>query len=948
VPTTSSSATTTRPFDPRPANAADRHEAADSFSTGDGNDSIWGDNRGGSNTADGAQADAANEPDDVVVSGGGADLIFGGAGNESVASGAGKDTVFGGAGDDTVLGGADDDSIRGESGADSLVGDAGNDTVSGDADADSLEGGFGDDSLSGNDGGDTIRGQEDNDNVAGNSGDDLLYGDAGSDSLHGNTGKDYMRGGTEADALFGDEESDRLFGDLGDDVIFGDLGSLTASAGAWTAAATADPATGDADSIDAGEGNDAIFGGAAGDDILGGTGSDLIFGDFGKTDLPLAAGATFTSTEVTSAAGGADSIDAGAGDDSAVGGQGGDTILGGDDNDDLIGGHNVAGGNDGADTVDGGAGHDAIAGDNAAIVRRSDNGSRNVRALAGSTLYNAAGLPNVTAAFQADPHGAPGRDITLFDHAAGTDAALFGADNLAGGAGHDSVFGQLGNDVIQGDGSTAIPVSATQSSVASLESDGDDYMEGGGGNDLMFGNLGQDDLIGGSSSLFGLNGAATRPDGADLIFGGAGIDLARNAPGDSSEGGHARDADVIVGDNGDIYRTVLVTTGATSYATFNYDDYAGTLRIIPRGVQLLDYSGDGNAANDAGAADLLHGEAGDDSIHGAAGDDFILGDGQDDELFGESGSDWISGGTGEDGILGDDGRMLTSRNGKSEPLYGIAATNQTSVEVKSLQLSATLNTTGKLLRGVDLEPFDIGGDDVMYGGLGDDSMHGGAGQDLMSGAEALSEFYKPAVRPSLVFDSAAGKFALFNTASPLARIANHPLNFEAFIGSPANKVNDGADALFGDGGNDWLVGGTQSDHLFGGYGNDVLNADDNLETAGGANSSPDAAPYADADLAFGGAGRDILLANVTADRLIDWVGNFNSYFVPFNPFGQATIIRQIGPGLAEFLYAVSRSDGADQTRVGTGLGSAARNGEPFGELGLVLQKDADWADQTGS
>ena len=39
---------------------------------------------------------------------------------------------------------------------------------------------------------------------------------------------------------------------------------------------------------------------------------------------------------------------------------------------------------------------------------------------------------------------------------------------------------------------------------------------------MIFGGLGQDDLIGGSSSLYSLTRPAQRPDGADMIFGGAG------------------------------------------------------------------------------------------------------------------------------------------------------------------------------------------------------------------------------------------------------------------------------------------------------------------------------------------------------------------------------------------------------------------------------------------
>jgi Ca2+-binding RTX toxin-like protein len=231
----------------------------------------------------------------------------------------------------------------------------------------------------------------------------------------------------------------------------------------------------------------------------------------------------------------------------------------------------------------------------------------------------------------------------------------------------------------------------------------------------------------------------------------------------------------------------------------------------------------------------------------------------------------------------------------------------------------------------------------MYGGLGNDAVHGGAGQDLMSGAEALPAFYLPAVIPTLTFNN--GKFDVFSFTTPMARITDHPLNFDA--GTPANVIRDGNDVLFGDAGNDWLVGGTDTDRLYGGYGDDVHNTDDDLETAGGANTSPDAAPYAGADYAFGGAGRDVQIGNAPEDRLIDWVGEFNGYYVPFSQFGQSTVVRQISSQLLDFLYQLSRSDGADRTRVGPGLGTAARNGEPFGELGLVIQQDPDWLAQNG-
>ena len=209
---------------------------------------------------------------------------------------------------------------------------------------------------------------------------------------------------------------------------------------------------------------------------------------------------------------------------------------------------------------------------------------------------------------------------------------------------------------------------------------GDDYIEGNGGDDVIFGNLGQDDIIGGTSSLFSLSIAVQRPDGSDLLFGGAGTAIARNDAGDVSVEGHARDADVILGDNGNVYRLVGTNgTDSGSFLTFNYDDYSTVLRIIPRATELLDYTAGGidfdplNQASDIGTADEIHGGPGDDLIHGMVGDDILFGEGQDDDLIGGTGHDWISGGTGHDGVLGDDGRILTSRNStQGEPLYGIA------------------------------------------------------------------------------------------------------------------------------------------------------------------------------------------------------------------------------------------------------------------------------------
>ena len=125
-----------------------------------------------------------------------------------------------------------------------------------------------------------------------------------------------------------------------------------------------------------------------------------------------------------------------------------------------------------------------------------------------------------------------------------------------------------------------------------------------------------------------------------------------------------------------------------------------------------------------------------------------------------------------------------------------------------------------------------------------------------------------------------------------------------FLTTADETGNDGDDALFGDGGNDWMSGGTGVDHLYGGWGHDLLDVDDDKTTMNGANSKVD--NDSNADYAFGGAGRDVLIANTKSDRLIDWVGEFNSYLVPFNQFGASTVWRASAPAVRQFLYDLSK------------------------------------------
>ena len=352
---------------------------------------------------------------------------------------------------------------------------------------------------------------------------------------------------------------------------------------------------------------------------------------------------------------------------------GNDWIYGNVDRDVLVGGT-------GADAIDGGVQDDLIFGDNVAFARTlGDFTSPHFQTLTGTLLYgrsdrapfpaadlSGALLVDGTPRNYRDPNDVPWwaeYDVTNLWHDLDADAGLhwagsFGNDYIAGNQGNDVALGELGNDTIQGDGSVdyVSPGSPTPTQrvgafrtptgcvgtspnllcdfvgpltiYPSIEraTDGEDYIEGNGGNDLVFGGLGQDDIVGGSSSFFSLTTPVLRPDGSDLIFGGAGTRSGQNedacgpslgatCPTTTIADQHARDADTIVGDNGDIIRIVGVggvdTPGCTStdchlllnqptrprYVTFNYDTYDGTgavydpnKKIVVRGVTLLDYT----------------------------------------------------------------------------------------------------------------------------------------------------------------------------------------------------------------------------------------------------------------------------------------------------------------------------------------------------------------------
>ena len=155
-------------------------------------------------------------------------------------------------------------------------------------------------------------------------------------------------------------------------------------------------------------------------------------------------------------------------------------------------------------------------------------------------------------------------------------AASGGNDDLRGGDGQDTLFGNGGDDILHG-------------------GEGADALSGDEGNDTLHGNSGNDDMSGGTGAdrIFGGTGddTATGGDGADKLYGGAGNDALTGDAGNDTLVGNEGD-DALAGGSGKDF--MLGGTGADQ----------------------LDGGADG---------DKLVGGTGSDTITGGKGDDHLWG-----------------------------------------------------------------------------------------------------------------------------------------------------------------------------------------------------------------------------------------------------------------------------------------------------------------------------------
>ena len=482
---------------------------------------------------------------------------------------------------------------------DTLIGSIGDDTFFGDGGNDRIEGGFGNDIINGGAGDDIIRDAGGDDNIKGGAGHDVVNAGNGLDLVLGGDGQDFVVlgtdmgsevfGGTGNDFIYGNKNAERLLGNEGDD---------------WLETGTFDGAPGDNfDEIfarDGIRGNDVFLGDGGFDEFIGEGGDDIFVGSPGRGKMAGMSGFDWATYKDNTAFVNADLSVGIVFDEAPVLPQ--NTAL------------------DEFESVQGLSG--TAFGD---VLKGSNEDATTLLPLAqgGSTGYLGSGLDAQGIALINGLQAVLGAGVTSF--AAG--------DIILGGDGSDRIYGQGGDDIIDGDKWLNVRISIREFVVGT---------SGGMGNELY----GANNLKSMTSNVT-INGV-TKPLTAWMFEGAINpgqLTIVREILTDATPGDS--DTAVFLGNRSE-YTFAATADGQVivSHAIENQIDGTDRLRNIEK-VEFLD----GNALNvivgtpyndnglpTQGAPPLnqpaLNGTAQDDLILGLAGADILNGNGGNDILVG--------------------------------------------------------------------------------------------------------------------------------------------------------------------------------------------------------------------------------------------------------------------------------------------------------------------------
>ncbi|NJP30986.1 calcium-binding protein [Micromonospora sp. HSS6-12] len=648
-----------------------------------------------------------------------------------------------------------------------------------------------------------------------------------------------------------------------------------------------------------------VAGGPGKDTVTSGDGDNVVAGDSGlgavdrTGDTPVRTGVGTTTlkglvdwtklvapTEATD--GETDHVTVGHG-TNRVYGNGGDDVLGVLVNDKPNGKNTIVGG-PGGDTINGGKGDDTI--------HTSDSG---VPADVDQPGSGDAGLTNRvdTGAGQDTVHGSAGTDLVVSHSANGQTGHLHGYggnDVLVGGYGTDELFGGPDEDYVIAEPSTVgepgdsdgygpfravthepLPTGTQSQTKLLVGGLGSDHVIGGDGGATVFGDRRLPDEACADATLADAQPNPADQGAADLILGGAGVEVVSAGSGDDR-------ADLGGGDD----------------------------RVC------------GQLGNDTlhlgGGADRAWGAAGVDQLHGDDGDDLLFGNTDNDGLFGGTGVDTAEGNQGNDQVFGGPdadvlyggGRTAGTSDGRDH-LYGEAGADRIVGDNGTPRTGDTgpepLDLAGDVAGAGDGDVISGGGEnDVAYGGLGDDRINGDGGDDQLEGNNGADLVHGDQGRDEIVGGSGQeptpgtgrpdagdqlygdadtdliagdnGRFAPATAdatritqgrAGPQRRITLLDLGFSPVAGTSGGDLISGGDAddvILGQGGPDRVHAGGGADFAEGGPDSDWIegNAGDD-DLVGGSSTAYDGSGATTwgqpdtADAVFGGPGSDAAIGD---------------------------------------------------------------------------------------
>ncbi|MDA8129849.1 MAG: hypothetical protein M0Z73_14285 [Betaproteobacteria bacterium] len=474
----------------------------------------------------------------------------------------------------------------------------------------------------------------------------------------------------------------------------------------------------------------------------------------------------------------------------------------------------------------------------------------------------------------------------------------FGSDEsetLFGGSKADHLYGIDGNDTLNG-------------------GDGNDRLEGSQGDDLLYGGFGNDSLLGGKGfdtyRTYAGEGFDTieDSDGSGVIKfdtieakGSAGLDPTKWKQLNADSWADTQ--------NGIVY-TLSVVNGETRLLVHQGDSNVlvkgwsegelgielgegGTPTTTPP-VTSLTITGDlkptdtdpATAGIQEGYDDLgnliVSGEADpnrSDTLYDSAGNDLIQGLGGNDEVYAtRGGGDRIEGGAGQDLLNGGSGNDSVLGGADSDGASGGDGNDQLYGETETTFAAAFSLGETQAASGQRGDLLDGGtGDDTLIGEAGNDILMGGTGQDILMGLGG-----DDTIEGDANVVSADRSWSVARTVTTTGDAVAYACNYNFYTANLDAAVGD-ADVIYGGAGNDWLLagggndfvdGGLDNDVVFGGAGSDVILGQGGNDVLTGDSLHPDLdASLHGGDYLSGGAGDDELWGAGGSDYLEGGDGN---------------------------------------------------------------------------